>query len=117
MARASRSAVTRTAPSCTPAMVTRARSARQVSLGPSTGELNGTTRTMAGGSETARVMLREMARLRSPQGAHSEVEPHNAQRNGEDRYYGQSICLPPDWNTIDENATFQQFSPEFQLAP
>jgi hypothetical protein len=52
-----------------------------------------------------------------PQGAHSEVMLAEAQRNGEDRYYGQAIYLPVDWNTIDKNATFQQFSPESPAGP
>jgi hypothetical protein len=52
-----------------------------------------------------------------PQGAHSEVILAAAQRNGEDRYYGQAIYLPSDWNTIDKNATFQQFSPESPAGP
>jgi hypothetical protein len=52
-----------------------------------------------------------------PQGAHSETILAAAQRNGEDRYYGQAIYLPTDWNTIDENATFQQFSPEAPAGP
>jgi hypothetical protein len=52
-----------------------------------------------------------------PQGAHSETILATAQKNGEDRYYGQAIYLPLDWNTIDENATFQQFSPEAPAGP
>jgi hypothetical protein len=66
--------------------------------------------------KTATAILTEQTYVR-PQGAHSETILAQAQRNGEDRYYGQAIYLPADWNTIDENATFQQFSPEQPAGP
>jgi hypothetical protein len=65
---------------------------------------------------TGTAILTEQTYVR-PQGAHSEVILATAQRNGEDRYYGQAIYLPEDWDTIDYNATFQQFSPEDPAGP
>jgi hypothetical protein len=66
--------------------------------------------------KTSTAILTEQTYVR-PQGAHSETILAQAQKNGEDKYYGQAIYLPPDWNTIDENATFQQFSPEAPAGP
>jgi len=66
--------------------------------------------------KTSTAILTEQTYVK-PQGAHSEVMLASVQRNGEDRYYGQAIYLPLDWNTIDENATFQQFSPETPAGP
>jgi hypothetical protein len=51
------------------------------------------------------------------QGAHSEVTLAAAQRNGEDKYYGQAIYLPSNWIFHDKNDTFQQFSPENPSGP
>jgi hypothetical protein len=66
--------------------------------------------------KSATAILTEQTYVR-PQGAHSETILATAQKNGEDKYYGQAIYLPLDWNTIDENATFQQFSPEAPAGP
>jgi Polysaccharide lyase len=66
--------------------------------------------------KTSTAILTEQTYV-APQGAHSEVILANAQRNGEDKYYGQAIYLPLDWNTIDKNSTFQQFSPEAPEGP
>src|SRR6185436_14610397 len=43
---------------------------------------------------------------------HSETVKSTTQSNGQDRYYGQTIYLPSNWVYINQNATFQQFSPE-----
>jgi MYXO-CTERM domain-containing protein len=48
---------------------------------------------------------------------HSEVETYRAQRNGEDRYYGQAVYLPPDWIFHDQNVTFQQWAPDDNSGP
>jgi hypothetical protein len=66
--------------------------------------------------KTSTAILTEQTYVK-PQGAHSEVELSTVQKNGEDKYYGQAIYLPPDWNTYDANATFQQFSPEMPAGP
>jgi hypothetical protein len=66
--------------------------------------------------KTSTAILTEQTYVQ-PQGAHSEVVLGTAQKNGEDKYYGQAIYLPLDWNTIDKNATFQQFSPESPAGP
>jgi len=66
--------------------------------------------------KTATAILTEQTYVQ-PQGAHSETMLATAQSNGEDKYYGQAIYLPLDWETIDKNATFQQFSPETPAGP
>lgn len=43
-------------------------------------------------------------------GYHSEVVKANAQSVGTDRYFGQAIYLPANWQWHDQNVTFQQFS-------
>lgn len=65
---------------------------------------------------TSTALLSEQT-YKEPRGAHSEVTLATVQANDEDRYYGQVIYLPSDWNTIDKNATFQQFSPENPAGP
>jgi hypothetical protein len=50
-------------------------------------------------------------------GYHAEVVQFNAQRVGQDRYYGGAVYLPPNWNFIDKNTTFWQFSPENPSGP
>jgi len=66
--------------------------------------------------KTATAILTEQTYVK-PQGAHSEVILAGAQSNGEDKYYGQAIYLPLDWNTINDAAVFQQFSPEVNAGP
>jgi len=43
---------------------------------------------------------------------HAEVETYHAQKQGEDRYYGQAIYVPPEWIFHDQNVTFQQWAPD-----
>src|SRR5689334_2906498 len=50
-------------------------------------------------------------------GYHSETIDRGAQSVGEDRYYGQAIMLPADWQYHDQNVTFQQWSPEDPEGP
>ncbi len=45
-------------------------------------------------------------------GYHSEVIRTGAEQVGEDRYFGQAIYLPADWQFTAQSVTFQQFSPE-----
>jgi predicted nucleic acid-binding Zn ribbon protein len=50
-------------------------------------------------------------------GYHAEVVKFGAQRLGEDKYYGGAMYLPSNWNVIDKNTTFWQFSPESPSGP
>jgi hypothetical protein len=50
-------------------------------------------------------------------GYHSETVQANAQSINTDRYYGQAIYLPADWQWHDQNVTFQQWSPEDPEGP
>jgi len=50
-------------------------------------------------------------------GYHSETVDAAAQRVGEDRYFGQAIFLPANWQFHNQNVTFQQFSPEKPSGP
>jgi hypothetical protein len=50
-------------------------------------------------------------------GYHSEVLKATTQSNGQDRYYGKVIRLPSNWQFINANNTFQQFSPENPEGP
>jgi MYXO-CTERM domain-containing protein len=45
-------------------------------------------------------------------GYHSERVMFDIQKNGEDRYYGMALYLPPDWVFHDQNVTFQQWATE-----
>lgn len=55
--------------------------------------------------------------IRETGGYHSEVVDFGAQRVGEDRYYGQAIYLPTNWQFHNQNVTFQQWSPENPSGP
>ena len=48
---------------------------------------------------------------------HSEYMRTGAQLNHTDRYYGQALYLPTSWQWVDQNFTFQQFSPEDPSGP
>ncbi|MFD8495117.1 heparin lyase I family protein [Amycolatopsis sp. NPDC059657] len=50
-------------------------------------------------------------------GYHSETLKSGAQSVGEDKYYGQAIHLPPNWQWHNQNVTFQQWSPEAPEGP
>jgi hypothetical protein len=50
-------------------------------------------------------------------GYHSETIDRGAQRVGEDRYYGQAIYLPANWQWHNQNVTFQQWSTEDPSGP
>jgi hypothetical protein len=50
-------------------------------------------------------------------GYHSETVQARTQLVGQDRYYGQAIYLPPNWQWHNENVTFQQWSPEAPEGP
>jgi chitodextrinase len=50
-------------------------------------------------------------------GYHAETVQANIQSVGEDKYYGQAIYLPPDWQYHNQNVTFQQWSPEDPEGP
>ena len=50
-------------------------------------------------------------------GYHSETVKRAAQRVGEDRYYGQAIYLPANWQYHNQSVVFQQFSPEKPEGP
>ncbi len=50
-------------------------------------------------------------------GYHSEVIKAGAQSINTDRYYGQAIYLPANWQWHDQNVTYQQFSPENPEGP
>jgi Polysaccharide lyase len=50
-------------------------------------------------------------------GYHSETIDRGAQAVGQDRYYGQAIMLPANWQFHNQNVTFQQWSPEDPEGP
>ncbi|MFI9846072.1 polysaccharide lyase [Nonomuraea sp. NPDC051941] len=50
-------------------------------------------------------------------GYHSETVQNRTQAVGQDRYYGQAIYLPPNWQFHHQNVTFQQWSPEDPEGP
>jgi hypothetical protein len=50
-------------------------------------------------------------------GYHSETIDRGAQSVGQDRYYGQAIYLPANWQFHNQNVTFQQWSPENPEGP
>jgi MYXO-CTERM domain-containing protein len=43
-------------------------------------------------------------------GYHSEVRKHDAEKPGEDLYFGEALGLPESWKFHDQNVTFQQFA-------
>jgi hypothetical protein len=43
-------------------------------------------------------------------GYHSEVRKHDAEKPGQDLYFGEALGLPPTWKYHDQNVTFQQFA-------
>jgi hypothetical protein len=55
--------------------------------------------------------------IREGGGYHSETVDFGAQRVGQDRYFGQAIFLPANWQFHNQNVTFQQFSPENPSGP
>jgi hypothetical protein len=50
-------------------------------------------------------------------GYHSETIKATAQSINTDRYYGQAIHLPANWQWHNQNVTYQQFSPEDPEGP
>ncbi|GLZ28917.1 hypothetical protein Lesp02_11070 [Lentzea sp. NBRC 105346] len=50
-------------------------------------------------------------------GYHSETIDRGAQSVGQDKYYGQAIYLPANWQFHNQNVTFQQWSPEDPEGP
>jgi hypothetical protein len=50
-------------------------------------------------------------------GYHSECTVAKAISNNQDKYFGQAIYFPANWEVINKNATFQQFSPENPAGP
>ena len=50
-------------------------------------------------------------------GYHSETVQGATQVVGEDKYYGQAIYLPANWQYHNQNVTFQQWSPENPSGP
>ena len=50
-------------------------------------------------------------------GYHSETIKAGAQSINTDRYYGQAIYLPANWQWHNQNVTYQQFSPEDPEGP
>jgi hypothetical protein len=50
-------------------------------------------------------------------GYHSETIQAHAERLGEDKYYGQVVYFPPNWQSTPQSITIQQFSPEDPEGP
>jgi hypothetical protein len=62
-------------------------------------------------------ILYEQKFLNEYRGYHSECTVAKAIAQNQDRYFGQAIYFPSSWQSIDSNATFQQWSPENPEGP